>query len=69
MTTTATSATSATTTLTAANRCDRCSAAAKGIAVLPSGSELHFCRHHFTEHEAGLVKLGATISEPTAELV
>ncbi|QKT07460.1 hypothetical protein HUN08_09830 [Gordonia sp. X0973] len=67
MTTTATSATTAS--LTAADRCDRCSAAAKVIAVLPSGSELFFCRHHFAEHEAGLVKVGATISEPTAELV
>ncbi len=62
-------ATSATTMLTAADRCDRCSAAAKIIAVLPSGSELMFCRHHFTEHEAGLVELGATITEPAAELV
>ncbi len=64
-----TTATSATTILTAADRCDRCSAAAKVIAALPSGSELHFCRHHFTEHEAGLVKLGAKITETTAELV
>ncbi len=64
-----TTATSATTTLTAVDRCDRCSAAAKVVAVMPSGSELLFCRHHFTEHEAGLVELGATIIEPAAELV
>lgn len=64
-----TTATTTTRMLTAADRCDRCSAAAKVIAVLPSGSELFFCRHHFTEHEAGLAKMGATITEPTAELV
>jgi hypothetical protein len=64
-----TTATSATTILTAVDRCDRCSAAAKVVAVMPSGSELLFCRHHFTEHEAGLVELGATIIESAAELV
>jgi len=55
--------------LTAADRCDRCSAAAKVRASLPSGGELLFCRHHFTEHETRLAQLGASIDESTTELV
>ncbi|NMN99939.1 hypothetical protein HH308_01770 [Gordonia sp. TBRC 11910] len=55
--------------LTAADRCDRCSAAAKVRATLPSGGELLFCRHHFTEHEARLAQLGATVDQSAAELV
>ncbi len=55
--------------LTAADRCDRCSAAAKVRATLPSGGELLFCRHHFTEHEARLAQLGATVDHAADELV
>ena len=55
--------------LTAADRCDRCSAAAKVRASLPSGGELLFCRHHFTEHEARLAEMGATVDQSAAELV
>ncbi|SIR86637.1 DUF7455 domain-containing protein [Williamsia sterculiae] len=55
--------------LTAADRCDRCGAAARVRADLPAGGLLLFCRHHFTEHEARLVDLGATVSMPSEELV
>ncbi|WP_279106219.1 DUF7455 domain-containing protein [Gordonia paraffinivorans] len=55
--------------LTAADRCDRCGAAAKVRAVMPKGSELLFCRHHFNEHEARLVELSATVIESEGELV
>lgn len=55
--------------LTAADRCDRCGAAAKIRAVLPSGGELLFCRHHFNAHEARLVELSATVEKAAGELV
>lgn len=55
--------------LTAADRCDRCSAAAKVRATLPSGGELLFCRHHFTEHEARLAEMGATVDQSAGQLV
>ncbi|MCF8569669.1 hypothetical protein L5G32_05235 [Gordonia sp. HY002] len=48
--------------LTAADRCDRCSAAAKVRAELPTGGELLFCRHHYNDHEARLVEVGAVVS-------
>ncbi|KQU34926.1 hypothetical protein HQ325_20470 [Rhodococcus sp. BP-349] len=49
------------TTLTAADRCDRCGAGARVRAVLPTGGELLFCRHHANEHEARLLEMNATI--------
>ena len=55
--------------LTASDRCDRCGAAAKVRAVLPNGGELLFCRHHFNEHEARLVDLGATIEHGSDQLI
>ncbi|GAB2672505.1 hypothetical protein GCM10027169_38000 [Gordonia jinhuaensis] len=55
--------------LTAADRCDRCSAAARVRATLPAGGELLFCRHHFNEHEARLVDMGATVTTHDEELV
>lgn len=48
--------------LTASDRCDRCSAAAQVRAVLPSGLELLFCGHHFSEHRDKLEAQGAEIS-------
>lgn len=48
--------------LTASDRCDRCSAAAQVRAVLPSGFELLFCGHHFTEHREKLDGQGASIT-------
>ena len=47
--------------LTASDRCDRCSAAAQVRAVLPSGFELLFCGHHFSEHRSKLETQGAAI--------
>lgn len=55
--------------LTTADRCDRCGAAARVRAVLSTGSELLFCRHHFNEHEARLVDMGATVIMNEEELV
>jgi ribosomal protein S14 len=55
--------------LTTADRCDRCGAAARVRAVLSTGSELLFCRHHFNEHEARLVDIGATVITNEEELV
>lgn len=40
--------------LTAADRCDRCGAQAYVRAILPGGGELHFCGHHWQEHEGAL---------------
>jgi hypothetical protein len=47
--------------LTAADRCDRCGAAAKVRAVLSSGGELLFCRHHANEHLERLREIDAII--------
>lgn len=54
--------------LTATDRCDRCAAAAQLRAVLPSGFELLFCRHHFNEFGSGLREQGAAVygDEPVA---
>ncbi|MBT1192499.1 hypothetical protein R4172_09530 [Rhodococcus kroppenstedtii] len=49
------------TTLTAADRCDRCGAGARVRAVLATGGELLFCRHHANEHEDRLREMNATI--------
>lgn len=49
--------------LTAADRCDRCGAAAQVRATLPAGSDLLFCRHHYTKHQAGLIETGAAIQD------
>lgn len=40
-------------TLTAQDRCDECGAQAYGVALYGE-SELLFCAHHFTKHEAKL---------------
>ncbi len=48
--------------LTNADRCDRCSAAAKVRATLAGGGELLFCGHHYSDHEARLVEMGAVVS-------
>ena len=42
--------------LTAQDRCDagKCGAQAMAIAVLPSGNELLFCRHHAIKHTDAL---------------
>lgn len=40
--------------LGATDRCDRCSAQAYVRVVLPGGSDLLFCGHHWGHHEAVL---------------
>lgn len=47
--------------LTALDRCDRCGAQARIVAMMPAGSELLFCVHHFNEFGPGLEKSGAQI--------
>ncbi|OLF16321.1 DUF7455 domain-containing protein [Actinophytocola xanthii] len=42
-------------------RCDRCSAEAKVLALLNTGGELVFCRHHAREHRAALEPLALII--------
>jgi hypothetical protein len=49
--------------LTATDRCDRCGAAAKVLAVLPTGGELLFCGHHAHEHTPRLEQLAAVIHD------
>lgn len=52
--------------LTASDRCDRCGAAAQVRAILPSGGELLFCRHHARAHEAKLKELSIDVQTPEA---
>jgi hypothetical protein len=54
--------------LTAADRCDRCGAQAYVRAVLPSGSELLFCGHHWHENEAALRELALCIHDESSRL-
>jgi hypothetical protein len=42
------------TTLATTDRCDRCGAQAYVLAELPGGSQLLFCGHHWSTHEAAL---------------
>ena len=48
-------------------RCDRCGALAIQEAQLPSGSTLDFCQHHFNDHQAKLIDIGAKITELVIE--
>jgi hypothetical protein len=48
--------------LTRADRCDRCGAEAFVQATMPSGFELLFCGHHFTENESVLAEKGAAVT-------
>jgi hypothetical protein len=54
--------------LAVTDRCDRCGAQAYVRTVLPSGSELLFCRHHWYENEARLRELAVTIQDETERL-
>lgn len=51
--------------LTAADRCDRCGAGARVRALLASGGELLFCRHHANEHADRLHAMNATVVSDT----
>jgi hypothetical protein len=51
--------------LSAIDRCDGpgCDSQARGIIILPSGSELLFCRHHTESYKAKLLSEGASVYE------
>jgi hypothetical protein len=51
--------------LTKRDRCDRCGAAAQIALTMKAGTELMFCGHHFSEHSAKLISLGALITGQT----
>lgn len=55
--------------LAATDRCDRCGAQAYVRTVLPSGSELLFCRHHWHQNESQLRELGVSVQDETERLV
>lgn len=40
--------------LSATDRCDRCGAQAYVRVVLPGGTDLLFCGHHWSTHESAL---------------
>ena len=54
--------------LTALDRCDRCGAQAYVRVVLPSGSELLFCRHHAKAHDDKLREMSAQIHDESDKL-
>ncbi|PID98463.1 MAG: hypothetical protein CSA83_01125 [Actinomycetales bacterium] len=55
-------------TLSAIDRCDRCGAQAYLHAILPSGGELFFCRHHGRIHEEKLREVAINITDETSKL-
>jgi len=55
--------------LSATDRCDRCSAQAFVRVVLPGGTDLLFCAHHWTRHEAVLRPQAVEIVDETHRLV
>ncbi|TAM93808.1 MAG: hypothetical protein EPN43_00055 [Jatrophihabitans sp.] len=54
--------------LTAADRCDRCGAQAYVRAVMPTGSELLFCAHHWNENRVALREVATCIHDESARL-
>ena len=44
------------------HRCDKCGAEAKAHALMPSGYELLFCRHHSDEFSPRLALQGAAFT-------
>ena len=49
--------------LTAADRCDRCGAQAYVRVVMPSGSDLLFCAHHWRDNSEALRTVAASIHD------
>jgi ribosomal protein S14 len=47
--------------LTPQDRCDRCGAPAQVLALLRTGGELLFCRHHVRQHRQRLGSIGAEL--------
>lgn len=61
-------ATLATEQLTATDRCDRCTAQAYVRVILPGGSDLLFCGHHWTQHEPVLRPQADAVIDETHRL-
>jgi hypothetical protein len=55
-------------TLTSTDRCDRCTAQAYVRVVLPGGSDLLFCGHHWSQHEAVLRPRAEEVVDETHRL-
>jgi hypothetical protein len=49
--------------MTAEDRCDRCGAQAYVRAVMPSGSDLLFCAHHWRDNSEVLRSVATSIHE------
>jgi hypothetical protein len=54
--------------LSATDRCDRCSAQAYVRVVLPGGTDLLFCGHHWNRHEDVLRPQAAEVVDETHRL-
>ena len=54
--------------LSATDRCDRCQAQAYVRVVLPGGSDLLFCGHHWSRHEDALRPQAEHILDETHRL-
>jgi hypothetical protein len=54
--------------LTSLDRCDRCGAQAYVRTVLPGGSELLFCNHHWQDNESRLREVAVEIHDETGRL-
>lgn len=54
--------------LSATDRCDRCSAQAYVKVVLSGGSDLLFCGHHWSQHEAALRPQAEAVVDETHRL-
>jgi hypothetical protein len=55
--------------MTAEDRCDRCGAQAYVRAVMPSGSDLFFCAHHWRDNADVLRSVAASIHQELDRLV
>ena len=54
--------------LSATDRCDRCAAQAYVRVVMPNGSDLLFCGHHWSRHEEALRPQAAEVIDETHRL-
>lgn len=54
--------------LSATDRCDRCNAQAYVRVVLPAGTDLLFCAHHWSAYEEALRPQAAQIVDETHKL-
>lgn len=55
--------------LSVTDRCDRCNAQAYVRVVLPGGTDLLFCGHHWNRHEDALRPQAAEVVDETHRLV